>query len=88
LLTSAAGVAQSLSAVYSDADGWSNVKTVSLQVNTAASGANGIWALHDRTVNNVYLATRRRDGLVGSWHPGPAASLCDTQGTLNCSARR
>jgi hypothetical protein len=85
-LTSLPGVAQKLSAVYSDADGYANLKQVSFLVNTTVSGANGIYLLHDRTVNKLYLVNDVGTGYVGSCTPGVAGSLTNTQGTLNCAA--
>jgi hypothetical protein len=86
VLTSAAGVAQKLSAVYSDADGYANLKQVYLLVNATASVANGIVLLHDRTVNKLYLYNDAGTGYVGSCAPGVAGSLLNTRGILNCAA--
>ena len=86
VLTSTPAVAQTFSAVYSDADGYANLKQVHFLVNTTASGANGIRLLHDRTVNKLYLFNDAGTGYVGSCTPGVAGSLSNTRGTLNCAA--
>jgi len=85
-LTSAPAAAQTFSAIYSDPDGYANLKQVGFLVNTAVSGANGIYLLHDRTVNKLYLYTDAGTGFVGNCTPGVAGSLTNAQGTLNCAA--
>ena len=79
-LTSAPAAAQTFSAVYSDADGYANLKHAYLLVNTTASGANGIYLLHDRTVNKLYLYNDAGTGYVGNCTPGVAGSLSNTPG--------
>jgi len=86
VLTSAPGIAQKLSAVYVDADGYANLKQVSFLVNTTAVVGNGIYLLHDRTVNKLYLFNDAGTAYVGSCTPGVAGSLTNTRGTLNCAA--
>ena len=86
VLTSASGIARGFRAVYSDADGYANLKQVYFLVNTTASVANGIRLLHDRTMNKLYLYKDAGTGYVGSCTPGTAVSLSNTRGILNCAA--
>ena len=86
VLMSAPGIAQKLSAIYSDADGYANLKQVSFLVNPTASVANGIVLMYDRTANKLYLYNDAGTAYVGSCTPGVAGSLANTRGTLNCGA--
>ena len=85
-LVSAPGAAQNVSAVYSDADGFANLKHAYLLVNTTATLANSIRLAYDRTLNRLYLYNDAGTGTVGNCPPGAAKSLSNTQGTLNCAA--
>jgi len=83
-LTSAPGIAQKLSAVYSDADGYANIRHVHLRINPTSTGAKGIRLSYDRKVNKLFLYNDAGTGYVGNCAPGAAKRLSNTQGTLNC----
>ena len=83
VLTSSPDIAQTFSAIYSDADGYADFKQVSLRV---GPWVNGINALYIRTVNKLYLRNDAGTGYVGNCTPGVAGTLTNTQGTLNCGA--
>jgi hypothetical protein len=85
--TTTAGTAQEFSAIYSDVDGFANLKTLSFQVAVGTSKANGIWALYDQNMDQLTLKDDAGLGLVaGSCTPGMAGgTLSNSQGTLNCA---
>ncbi len=83
VLTSAPEAAQTFTAIYSDADGYANIKQAYLRVHTAA---NGIYLRYDRTTNKLYLYNDAGTATVGSCTPGVAGTLTNTQGSLNCAA--
>jgi hypothetical protein len=85
-LTSAAGTARNLTAVYSDADGQANLKTVELLVTTSGSTAAAILAKYDRTAKKLSLYNDSGTSAIGSCSPGEATILTNAQGSLDCSA--
>jgi|GEM_PF-1701659 len=85
--TTTAGTAHALTAVYSDANGYANLKSVELLVTSAASGgANSIWAKYDQTLNRLYLYNDAGTALLAATCAPAAAgkTVSNTQGTLNC----
>jgi len=85
VLVSAPDIAQTFSAMYSDADGYEDIKQVYLRVHTLA---NGIYLRYDRTTNKLYLYNNAGTATVGSCTPGGAGTLTNTQGSLNCAATK
>jgi uncharacterized repeat protein (TIGR01451 family) len=85
-LTSPAGVAQTFSAVYSDADGYANLNTVYFLVNSSLSGANGIYVRYVRSTNTLSLVNDAGTTFVGSCTAGAAGTLTNSQGTVNCAS--
>jgi hypothetical protein len=81
---SPAGSAQTFSAVYSDSEGYEGLKTASILINETAAEANGIFVRHDRSNGKLYLLNDAGTAYVGNCLPGSAASLTNSQGTLNC----
>jgi len=86
VLSSPAGTAQALSAVYSDANGATDLNTVYLLINSTLTGANSIYAYYTRATNRFYLLNDAASGPVGSCAQGEATTLSNSQGTLNCAA--
>ena len=83
VLTSAPGAAKTFTAIYSDSDGYGNIKQAYLRVYTAA---NGIYLRYDRTTNKLYLYNDVGIATIGSCTPGGAGTLTNAQGSLNCAA--
>jgi hypothetical protein len=83
VLLSAPDIAQTFTAIYSDANGYADIKNANLRVGTAA---NGIYLRYDRTTNKIYLYNDAGTATVGSCTPGNAGTLTNTQGSLNCAA--
>lgn len=86
-VTSVAGSAQLFTAVYTDAEGFPNLKTVDLQVSPYAyrNDSYAIWATYNRNENRLYLAADVASASAGNCVPGSAVTLQNTQGTLNCA---
>ena len=81
VVTSGENEAQSFSAVYSDENGYSNLKHVYLKV---GSLVNGMVAIYYTWVNKLYLVNDAGTGYVGNCIPGVAGTLTNSQGTLDC----
>jgi len=81
VVTSIENAAQSFSAVYSDANGYSDLKHVYLKV---GSLVNGMVVIYSRTTNQAYLVDDAGTDYVGSCTPGVAEVLANTQGMLDC----
>jgi RHS repeat-associated protein len=85
--TSAANTAKVFTAVYSDVDGYANLKTVDMLVTASATGtANGIYVRYDRSLNKLYLYNDAGTTSAGNCAPGEAKTVSNTRGTLNCAA--
>ena len=85
VLFSPAGSARTISAVFSDPDGYAGLKIVSLLVNETQSEANGIYVRYDRSIDRLHLTTDAGTSYVGNCVPGSAGTLTNSQGTLNCA---
>jgi len=85
--TTAAGAAHAVSAAYTDAEGYANIRSAELLVTSAATGgANSIWAKYDLPANELSLYNDAGTGLQATTcAPGEAATISNTQGTLNCA---
>jgi List-Bact-rpt repeat protein len=84
-VTSVPGVARSFSALYSDANGVTNLKTVDLRVGGTA--ANAIYARYDVGLNRLFLFNDTGTAVLPtSCVPGSAGTIENTQGMLNCTA--
>jgi hypothetical protein len=85
-LTSTQGTAQTLTATYTDPDGFANIKTTELMVSPAGAGPNIIWATYDRATNTVSLKNDAGTGyLATTCKAGESGSTANSQGTINCA---
>ena len=82
-MTSGVGLARKFSAVYNDADGYADLKTVDMRVGPA-DGVIAIWLRYDQAANKVYLFNDDGTKFVGGCTPGTAGKISNTYGTLNC----
>jgi hypothetical protein len=83
--TSASGTAKTFTAVYSDADGYANLKTVDILDSSSGGVVNAIYARYDRNAKKLYLYDDAGTAYVaGSCTPGVAGALTNAQGTLDC----
>ncbi len=72
-------------AAYSDPDGWQNLSTVNLLVNTQASGANCLSAYYDQNANLLYMRDDSGTAWEGGYAPGSANSIQNSYASLDCS---
>jgi hypothetical protein len=79
-----AGAAQTFTAVYRDADGYANLKTVDLLVSLSSSVSNAIWVRYNRSEKLLYLASNAGTFSTAGCTPGSAVTRSNAQGTLNC----
>ena len=79
-----AGIAETLTAVYGDADGYANLKIIELLVGPAGSWANAIRVSYNASSKKLYLATDSGTFSSIGCAPGIAGTLANSQGTLNC----
>ncbi|HEY5998326.1 MAG TPA: hypothetical protein VI078_03385 [bacterium] len=87
LLTSAPGVARTFRAVYRDADGFADLKTVDFLVSPTGGAANAIMVRYFRATNRLRMFNNAGTGmLAGACTPGVAGTLQNTQGRLVCGS--
>ena len=85
-LTSSAGSPEVFTAVYRDPDGYSHLKTVGFQANTAGTVANSIRLRFNRLLNTLYMfADDGKTLLPVSCTLGGHGTLENSQGILDCA---
>lgn len=83
--TSSAGIGQTFTAVYNDAEGYIDLKSVDFLVSPTGSGANAIWARYVAATNELRLYDNAGTKLLAAkCTPGVAGMLQNTQGKINC----
>lgn len=83
--TGAAGAAQIFTAVYSDSDGWQNLMTVNLLINTIANGGYCFSAYYNQNTNKLYLWNDSGTAVLGGYAPGSGYVIENSFGRLDCS---
>jgi uncharacterized delta-60 repeat protein len=84
-ITTEAGRARTFKAIYRDADGFANLKTVLLLVKDTIGTADAVYARYDNSTDRLYLYNDSGSAVAGSCAPGSAGqSISNSQGTLNC----
>jgi hypothetical protein len=83
-LTSPPDVAQTFTAVYSDPDGYANIKKVDLRISPTGGGAKAIWVAYDRNKDQLSIYSNAGTAVLQSCTPGSAVTLQNGQGTLDC----
>ena len=68
--SSAAGDAASFTTTCSDANGWPQIKWVTLAIGEDWSGADGLYAYYDQVADKVYLRNDEGTGWLGGLSPG------------------
>jgi hypothetical protein len=84
-VTTERGRAQTFKAVYTDPDGYSNLKSLDILINSISITAGAIFAKYDRDLNTIYLYNDAGSAVAGSCTPGAAVTLSNTQGSINCA---
>ncbi|MFH1414075.1 MAG: fibronectin type III domain-containing protein, partial [Candidatus Omnitrophota bacterium] len=71
--SSAVGEMASITTVFSDLDGWQDIKATGIIVNTSMDGANCFYAYYDHNADRVYLRNEANSDWVGSFPAGYGA---------------
>ena len=86
-VTTSGGAGQTFTAVYKDANGYADLKTVDFLVSPTGSGANAIWARYITATNELRLYNDAGAKLLAAHcTPGVAGTLQNSQGKINCGA--
>jgi hypothetical protein len=83
--SSSTGAATTLTAVYSDANGVTDITAVRLIASGSLSGGYSLYGYYDRNQNLLYLFNDAGTALVGGFAPGSSNVISNSQGTLNCA---
>jgi hypothetical protein len=83
---SAADAIVSFKTTYSDANGYTQLATGYLLVNTALSGTNAAYGYYNQNANAFYWRNDADTATLGPCTPGQAAVLENSYSKLNCAA--
>ena len=70
---------------YADPDGWQDLQTAHLIVNTAATGVNGVHAYYDKMKNRIFLRNDNGTAWMGGFAPGSNNTIQNSQVILYCA---
>jgi hypothetical protein len=84
--SSGVGLNQTFSALYSDLNGFADIATAMLNVNTSSSLAGGCAVEYVQASNQMFLRNDAGSAWVGPGTPGVAGTLQNSQCTLNLQA--
>jgi hypothetical protein len=73
------------SSAYSEYDGWQNLASAQLLINTSTVGKNCFYAYYDQNVNKFYLKDDANKKWLGGYAPGSAYIITNASATLDCS---
>ncbi len=71
--------------VYSDPDGWQNLATGQLIINTSTVGKSCFYAYYDQNLNKFYLKDDANKKWLGGFAPGSANTIANSYVVLDCS---
>ncbi|MCX5697565.1 MAG: fibronectin type III domain-containing protein [Candidatus Omnitrophica bacterium] len=74
-----------LTTTYSDADGWQDIQSAYLLVNTSTNGSNCFYGYYNRNTNQLYLGNDANSTWLGGFIPGSANSIENSYAKLDCS---
>jgi hypothetical protein len=80
------GIASTLTAVYSDANGGSDITAARCMVSGSLSAGHSLYGYFDRRAYRLYLFSDDGRVLLGGFSPGTANTITNSQGSLNCGA--
>lgn len=79
------GASQTLTAVYSDPNGYANIRSALLLLNNTSSGANGVLCWYDAAENKLYLRDDADAAWIGGFAPGSANTIENSRAKLYCA---
>jgi len=77
------GSSQTFSYVFSDPNGYADVSTAQMMINSTLSVAGGCWMYYSRASNQVWLMNNAGTAWLGPVTLGPAGTLSNSQCTVN-----
>ncbi|MDQ3814350.1 MAG: hypothetical protein M3347_10415, partial [Armatimonadota bacterium] len=86
--SSGAGGPRTFTAIYTDANGATDIADARILISATGSGSNAIYGRYDRTTNRLYLMNNTATGFMGGFAPGSNTVISDPnggQGSLNCA---
>ena len=83
---SSPNTAYTLTATYSDADGAADISQVRLLVNATNNASGALYGWYNRATNRLSLVNDTNTAPIGSFAPGSANVITNSQGSLNCAA--
>lgn len=81
-----ANTAAAFTATYSDANGWQDIKSAYLIINTSAPSKNGFYGYYERGTNKLYLRNDANTAWFGGYAPGSNNVIQNSYTKLNCAA--
>ncbi len=73
------------SSTYTDPDGWQNIGSAYILVNTSLSGSRCLYAYYNQNTNRIYLINDAGTGWGTGYAPGTARILQNSYVSLDCS---
>ncbi|MDP2766176.1 MAG: hypothetical protein Q8O41_01805, partial [Candidatus Methanoperedens sp.] len=89
-ITPASGTSNPYQAVnftttYSDANGWQDIKSANLLINTSVNGANCFYGYYNRNTNKLYLRNDANTAWLGGYSLGSSHIIENSYAKLDCS---
>lgn len=85
---SGSGAAQSpinFTCIYSDADGWTNLKAAYFLISTSSAAlSNALYLYYDQNANKLYLRDDANTGWLGGYNPKTSNAIENSFVKLNC----
>jgi hypothetical protein len=82
--TSNPNEAVTFTSVFSDPDGWQNIRYAYILINISIVGANGLYAYYDRRTNKIYMRNDANTTWLGGYTPGSVNVTANSYVRLNC----
>ena len=80
-----AGAVYTFTATFDDPDGYEDIADCRVLLNTAISGANGIFVFYDAVSNKLFLRNDNNTAWLGGYAPGSAGSMDNSRCAVYCS---
>jgi len=83
--SSTAGNEVTFETTFTDADGWTNIKSAHFLINIGVDGKNCFYGFYNRVTNKLYIRNESNTASLGGYAPGSSAVISHTYASLNCS---
>jgi hypothetical protein len=89
-ITPASGISQpnqevNLTTVFTDPDGWMNIRYAYFLINTSVYGANCFYGYYNQNEDKLYLRNNSANGWLGGFTPGSNNFIENSYAKLNCA---